>query len=110
MLFCQTTRIEPTSLRLEPLYVKIYLIYSNLFIHGIIPIVLLIFLNTAVYRQVGYHIICVGFLVCLEQLLYFYFPQIRVYRSGIPSPGSSLRHREIRLAQVSGGIVAGCKK
>ena len=29
-----------------------YLIYSNLVIHGIIPLVLLILLNIAIYRQV----------------------------------------------------------
>ena len=31
---------------------QVYLIYSNLIVHGIIPLFLLIFLNIAIYRQV----------------------------------------------------------
>jgi len=76
------SRIGPTSLRLEPLYIKGYLIYSNLVIHGIIPLVLLILLNIAIYKQIR------GFQV-------------------VPVPGrSTLHQREVRLAQVSCGIVA----
>ena len=45
-------KIGPTSLRLNPLYIKVYLIYLNLFTHGIIPFVLLIVLNISIYRQV----------------------------------------------------------
>merc|ERR1711892_817053 len=33
--------IFPTDMRQNPLYVKIYLIYMNLIIHGIIPIITL---------------------------------------------------------------------
>ena len=45
-------KIGPTSLRLHPLYIKVYLIYLNLITHGIIPFVLLIVLNISIYRQV----------------------------------------------------------
>lgn len=77
------SRIGPTSLRLEPLYIKGYLIYSNLVIHGIIPLLLLILLNIAIYRQ------------------------IRGFQVGSALPGrSTLHQREVRLAQVSCGIVA----
>jgi len=76
----QTFQVGPTSLRLEPLYIKVYLIYSNLIVHGIIPLFLLIFLNIAIYRQ------------------------IRKVRGIVP--GGCLHQREVRLAQVSCGIVA----
>ena len=56
----QITKISPTSLRLDPLYIQVYLIYLNLFVHGIIPFVLLVFFNTSIYRQVCYVTIFVG--------------------------------------------------
>ena len=57
VLVFQIEKIAPTSLRLDPLYIKVYLIYLNLFIHGIIPFTLLVFFNISIYRQVGYVII-----------------------------------------------------
>ena len=45
-------KIAPTSLRLDPLYIKVYLIYLNLFIHGIIPFILLVIVNISIYRQI----------------------------------------------------------
>ena len=54
IFFFQIEKISPTSLRLDPLYIQVYLIYLNLFIHGIIPFVLLVFFNTSIYRQVRY--------------------------------------------------------
>jgi len=75
-----TTRIRPTPLRLEPLYIRFYLIYANLVIHGVTPLVLLIALNIAIYRQIR--------------------------RLGSLRRDGSLHQREVRLAQVSCGIVA----
>ena len=48
-----STLLHPTHLRTDPLYIKIYLIYLNLVVHGIIPFILLIGLNIHVYRKVG---------------------------------------------------------
>jgi len=74
-------KISATSLRLDPLYIQVYLIYLNLFIHGIIPFVLLVFFNTSIYRQVGR----------LQHLT---------------TDGVHLHQKEIRLTQISLGIVA----
>ena len=48
----QVEKIAATSLRMNPIYIKLYLIYLNFFIHGVIPFTLLIILNIAIYRQV----------------------------------------------------------
>ena len=48
----QVEKIAATSLRMNPIYIKLYLIYLNFFIHGVIPFSLLIILNIAIYRQV----------------------------------------------------------
>ena len=48
----QVEKIAATSLRMNPIYIKLYLIYLNFFIHGVIPFTLLITLNIAIYRQV----------------------------------------------------------
>ena len=40
--------MDGTRLRKNPVYYKIYLIYMNLIIHGLIPLLLLAFLNTNV--------------------------------------------------------------
>ena len=45
--------IFPTQLRLNPWYIKIYLIYINMITHGIIPIFTLTLLNMAIYKQVN---------------------------------------------------------
>ena len=47
------TQIQPTHLRTDPLYIKIYLIYLNLVVHGLIPFILLIGVNIHIYRKVG---------------------------------------------------------
>ena len=44
--------ILPTTLRLDPLYIKYYLIYTNMITHTIIPFLTLTTLNTAIYRKV----------------------------------------------------------
>ena len=49
----QVEKIAATSLRMNPIYIKLYLIYLNFFIHGVIPFTLLITLNIAIYRQVS---------------------------------------------------------
>ena len=45
--------IEATELRLNPDYVKFYLIYFNFFISSLIPFILLIIMNFFIYRTVG---------------------------------------------------------
>ena len=45
-------KIVPTELRLSPIYIKVYLIYMNVIIHGILPFVTLFLLNISVYRKV----------------------------------------------------------
>jgi len=77
-------RIAPTSLRLEPIYIKVYLIYSNLFIHGIIPLLGLIYLNCTIYKQIR----------IIQKI------------SNTSYRRDHIHQREIRLAQVSLGIVA----
>ena len=44
----QYLTVDGTRLRKNPVYYKIYLIYMNLIIHGLIPLLLLAFLNTNV--------------------------------------------------------------
>ena len=39
-VFIKVEKIVPTSLRLNPLYIKVDLIYLNLFIHGVFPFIL----------------------------------------------------------------------
>ncbi|XP_023347416.1 FMRFamide receptor [Eurytemora carolleeae] len=76
-------KVGPTDLRINPTYIKVYIIYLNLIIHGIIPLVLLIILNVLIYRQ------------------------LRVFQSCIDSSnGTGIQQREIRLSQVSLLIVA----
>ena len=50
-------KISATSLRLNPSYVKYYLIYLNFLIHAIIPLIILVVLNSLIFRQVGRRII-----------------------------------------------------
>ena len=45
--------VKANPLRLEPLYVKYYLIYLNFIIHGLIPFIMLIILNIKMYIKVG---------------------------------------------------------
>ena len=44
--------IVPTNLRMNESYIKIYCIYLNLVVHGLIPLFLLIILNISIYKQV----------------------------------------------------------
>merc|ERR1719323_310230 len=46
------TEIVPTSLRLNPVYVKVYLTYSNLLINGLIPMILIILINSRIYYRI----------------------------------------------------------
>ena len=46
-------KIVPTELRLDPLYIKVYLIYMNFIVHGIIPFITLILMNINIYRKVS---------------------------------------------------------
>ena len=47
-----TIQIKANPLRLEPHYVKYYLIYLNFVVHGLIPFIVLIILNIQIYRKV----------------------------------------------------------
>jgi len=50
--------ITPTVLRVHPLYVKIYLTYFNIFVHGILPMIVLLILNVQIFmsiKKVGRH-------------------------------------------------------
>ena len=46
-------KIDATELRLNPNYIKFYLIYFNFFVNSLIPFVLLIILNCFMYRTVS---------------------------------------------------------
>ena len=46
--------IEATEMRLNPDYVKFYLIYTNFFILSLIPFILLIIMNICIYRTVRF--------------------------------------------------------
>ena len=43
---------QPSSLRLDPIYIKLYLLCTNLAVNGIIPATLLIALNLLTFLQV----------------------------------------------------------
>ena len=45
-------KVKANPIRLEPSYVKYYLIYLNFIIHGLIPFIMLIILNIQIYRKV----------------------------------------------------------
>ena len=45
--------IEATEMRLNPDYVKFYLIYTNFLILSLIPFILLIIMNIFIYRTVS---------------------------------------------------------
>lgn len=78
------TKIEPTALRLNPVYIKIYLIYMNFIIHGIIPFITLILMNINIYRKVR---------------------QLQQIQQETSNRGTA-QQREIRLTQISIAIVA----
>jgi len=44
--------IEPTALRIHNYYVNIYLIYTNIIVNGLVPFILLLGLNVAIYRKI----------------------------------------------------------
>ena len=44
--------IQPTSLRINPDYVKYYLIYSNLIVNSVLPFAILIILNYFIFKRV----------------------------------------------------------
>ena len=45
-------RLEATDLRVNPNYIKYYLIYCNFLINSLVPFVLLIILNFFIYKTV----------------------------------------------------------
>ena len=52
-LFMKIEKIVPTSLRLNPVYIKVYLIYLSFILTSFVfPFILLIYLNISIYRQV----------------------------------------------------------
>jgi len=75
-------KVVATSLRVNPLYIKLYLIYLNLLIHGLIPFILLIILNIAIYKE------------------------IKVLGREESRLQNKVHHSDITLAQISLGIVA----
>ena len=44
--------LDATPLRLNPSYVKYYLIYLNFLIHALLPLLSLLILNTLIYKKV----------------------------------------------------------
>ena len=46
-------RVHPTDLRLDPSYVKYYLIYSNFIINSLLPFAILIILNYFICKRVS---------------------------------------------------------
>ena len=45
--------LQGTALRYSPHYVKYYLIYFNFLIHGLIPFIFLLVINTIICRRVS---------------------------------------------------------
>jgi len=44
--------VLPSDLRQNPLYVKVYLTYSNMIIHGIFPLLFLVIVNSKIYFRI----------------------------------------------------------
>jgi len=79
--------IVPTSLRTNPVYVKIYCIHLNLVVHGIIPPLLLMIIYFKIYKKIRQ----IGQITNDQQPVY---------------GRTQLRGREMKMAQVSCIIVA----
>ena len=91
-------KIESTALRLNPFYVKYYLIYLNFLIHAVIPLIHLVILNTLIYRQVCSHL-------SYSRTLDTHFLQLSSLHSAEDTPGSMIHQKDVRLAYVSLAIV-----
>ena len=74
-----------TSLRQNTYYVQVYVIYMNLVLNGLIPLVSLVILNTLVYLRLR------KFSQCVEASM----------------RNQSVQMREVMLAKISCLIVAG---
>ena len=85
LILTQVLLVVGTNLRQNPYYYKVYVIYMNLVINGLIPLVALVTLNSLVYRK------------------------LREFSMNTDSPirTNSVRTREVKLAKVSCLIVAG---
>ena len=79
--------VVATSLRQNTYYVQVYVIYMNLVLNGLIPLVSLVILNTLVYLRLW------KFSQCVETSM----------------RNQSVQLREVMLAKVSCLIVAGKK-
>ena len=79
------TVVVATNLRQNPYYVQIYVVYMNLLLNGIIPLVSLVILNTLVYLRLR------EFSQCVEA----------------SKRNQSVQSREVMLAKISCLIVAG---
>ena len=44
--------INPTDMRLDPIYIRVYILWMNLFMQIIIPFLILIILNTFIYKKI----------------------------------------------------------
>ena len=86
-LYYQVLLVVGTSLRQNPLYYKVYVIYMNLVFNGLIPLVSLVTLNSLVYRK-------------LKQFSQSAESSMR---------NQSVQLREVMLAKVSCLIVAGMR-
>ena len=75
---------------------KYYLIYLNLIIHAVIPLIILVILNSFIYRQ-----------VCSDLLYRFinYVLQLSSLHSAQDRPGTVIHQKDVRLAYVSLAIV-----
>ena len=89
--------IKATSLRLNPLYVKYYLIYVNFILHAIIPLVALTILNTLIYRRVNITNISSSIITVILKL--------STLHSSADSISASIHLKDVRLAHVSLVIV-----
>ena len=83
----QVTMVVVTSLRQNPYYVQVYVIYMNLVLNGLLPLLVLVTLNLLVYLRLREYSNCV---------------EASLRRR-------SVQQREVLLAKVSCLIVAGKK-
>ena len=44
--------VEPTDMRKNSLYIRVYILWMNLFVQIVIPFMLLIILNTIIYMKI----------------------------------------------------------
>ena len=44
--------IEPTRMRTDPLYIRVYILWMNLIVQIVVPFALLVFLNIKIFQRV----------------------------------------------------------